>query len=111
MIEKTKEKLLEHYQEREPVKFIQYDVFTEEFDDIVIPDKDGYSLWAGRTQELMSGNYAIRVLLKPDTKKELIIKGLEKVIDWIRTQPEHLKWSYKEADIGPGVTRIQQVDR
>lgn len=91
--ENKKTDLLRHYNRREPVKFIQYDIFTKGFDDeIVIPDKDGYSLFRGTTEELMTGAYTLRVLIIPNTKKEIVIKGLKKVIEWVEREPELLKW-------------------
>lgn len=90
--ENKKIDLLRHYNLREPVKFIQYDVFTKGFDSIVIPDKDGYSLFRGTTEELMTGAYTIRALIIPDTKKEIVIKGLKKVIEWVEREPGLLKW-------------------
>lgn len=91
--EKTKEELLKHYSERDPVKFIQYDVFTEGFDDMVIPDEDGDSIWSSQTQELMTGLYTIRVLIRPDIAKEVAIRGLEKTIERIKRRPELLQWA------------------
>lgn len=91
--ENKKIDLLRHYNLKEPVKFIQYDIFTKGFDsEIVIPDKDGYSLFRGTTEELMTGGYTLRVLIIPDTKKEIVIKGLKKVIEWVEKEPKLLKW-------------------
>lgn len=98
---KTKEELLEHYAEKKsPTKFIQWDVFTEDFDDVVIPDEDGYSIWNSRTQELMTGIYTIRVLIRPDIEKEIAIKGLKKIIESIEKSPKFLQWSFYEGRFG-----------
>jgi len=78
---------------RPPVKFIQFDDFTDPstHDGVVRPDKDGHSIWSGQTEDMMTGIYTIRVLVKPNASAETIIKGLKKIAAWIKKDPEILK--------------------
>jgi len=82
----TKGDLLEHYAKRDPVGFIQFDDFTDPktWDDVVKPDKDGHCIHAGTTHELMTGIYGVRVLVRPDIPKEVVLKSLSKIRAWIR---------------------------
>ena len=57
-MEKLKRQLLEHYADRYPNRFYQYDGFVvgKDFtDDIMRPDENGDFVSGGATQELMHG--------------------------------------------------------
>lgn len=84
----SKQELLEHYSQKEPVEFIQFDAFgnPECFDSIIAPDEDGISLFAGESFDLMSGIWDVRVLITRERiDKQKTIRMLKKIIDWIET--------------------------
>ena len=54
-------------------------------------DSDGDFLCRGETVELMSGGPTFRVLIIPNTQKEVAIKCLRKVIDWLEREPHLLQ--------------------
>ena len=88
---KTKKELLEHYSEKKPTEFIQFDFFADQEDSFLGSDEEGFSICRSETTELMNGYYKVRVLVKPDLEGELVIKGLEKLIAWIKKDPIFLK--------------------
>jgi len=65
--------------------FIQYDCFInlDHEDDVMRRDDDGDSLWKSVTQEFRNSD-CLRVQLLPNTKKEDAIRGLRKIIEWIK---------------------------
>lgn len=81
-MERFKEELLEHYKQKEPNLFVQYDGFDftdSGGDDFMKPDEDGHCLFSTMTYELMSGAANVRVLITPQTPKETILKLLDKI--------------------------------
>jgi hypothetical protein len=85
-----KGELLAKYAKRPVTKFIQYDGFLGEPGSGGMPigtfDEDGDWLSGGRTEELMSGGPAVRVLVLPDAKAEDVIRILRKVSEWIQRE-------------------------
>ena len=77
----TKEELLEHYKQREPHRFIQYDGFIAWFEDDHA-DSDGDTVWCRETVELMQGS-TVRLLIDPDAAKDVVIRVLRKLCGWI----------------------------
>lgn len=53
------------------------------FDSVVMPSKDGIAYMSLISTELMNSPFAVRVLIKPGTKKEIILKALIGIMDWI----------------------------
>ena len=91
-ISKTKKRKLRHYFERDPVKFIHFDFFREALKDGVLgPDADGDSIIRLETIELMSGSSEVRILIKPDTPKEVASRALRKVSEWVEKEQGLLK--------------------
>jgi len=90
---KAKVNKLLDYCEKDPRKFIQYDAFVnvEHGDDVVKPDKNGDSLFNSNTIELMTGNIGVRVLIVPGTTREITLRVLRKIADWIEREPETLE--------------------
>ena len=86
----TKEELLKSYATKNPQPFIQFDCFVgvTEGDDMVNPDIDGDSLFSATTYELMTGNYGVRVLVRPDINKKTLVRALSKIITWVLRQDE-----------------------
>lgn len=81
-----KQKLLRHYAERDPQSFYQLDAFTQVAqDDVFGPDDEGDCVMCGVTQELMTGTYALRVLITSGTTKDEAVRLLSKVVDAIRS--------------------------
>jgi len=83
---RTKKELLEHYSKGEIVDLFQFDAFTDPkcFDGIVMPSKkDGIAYMNTLTSELMGPIWNVRVFIKPGTKKEVAIKALKGIADWI----------------------------
>ena len=80
---KTKKEMLDHYAEKEPMLFKQYDGFYDEnkrWDDITPPDYDGDNITSQKTCELMSGSPEVRVLISPQTKRKDTIRLLLKIV-------------------------------
>ena len=75
---------LKHYAERDLVDFYQFDGF-DELSGLVEPDKDGDELWSSSTKELMSGAWAVRILITKGTSKETALRLLRKLVNWIET--------------------------
>jgi len=83
---RTKKKLLEHYSKGDVVDLYQYDAFTDPkcFDSVVAPSKkDGIAYFRLFTSELMYPMWNVRVFIKPGTKKEMVVKALKGILDWI----------------------------
>jgi len=85
----TKDQLLQHYARRPPQRFTQLDGFTGvRFDDVMRGDemhgdKDGHALMCSETYELMSGVYAVRLLVTAGTQKHDVLALLDKMRRWI----------------------------
>ncbi|MBA7686578.1 hypothetical protein ES703_95028 [subsurface metagenome] len=90
---RTKKKLLEHYSEGEISEFTQFDAFPGPGDSVLVPCKDGISYTYSISSELMSPCFVIRVLVTPGTKKEIAVKALRGIADWIEK-------SFKNKDLG-----------
>lgn len=85
--ELLKHKLLKHYAEKEPCKFLQFDGFAfgqGARDDDLHPDGDGDAMTSHVDYDLMSGGYAVRVMVTAGTKKETAIRIIEKLLSWIK---------------------------
>jgi hypothetical protein len=83
---RTKGELLEHYAEREPTAFYQFDGWhlgVGHGDDVMHPDEEGDCLASGTTYELMHGA-DVRVLVKRGMAPEIAAQLLEKLTSWIR---------------------------
>ena len=48
------------------------------------PDRDGDCMFAGNTQELMTGLTNVRVLITPETSQGDVLRALKKVRKWIK---------------------------
>jgi hypothetical protein len=81
----TKDDLLEHYARKQPKQFTQIDGFIG--DHVSAPDLDGHSLMSSPTFELMTGNYAVRVLITEGAKKQDVLALIEKIQRWISRSP------------------------
>jgi hypothetical protein len=87
---RTKEELLGRYSRRDPRPFVQFDAFDDVQGDTEMPtDENGYSLSAIETFELMRGS-TVRVLIKPGTTPETALALLDKIKEWIETNPSTL---------------------
>jgi hypothetical protein len=76
----TKDQLLAHYAKRQPKRFTQIDGFTEVLPyEVLAGDPDGHSVSTGETFELMSGAYAIRLLITEGTEKVQALALLDKI--------------------------------
>ncbi len=77
-----KQELLDHYATRDPQAFYQFDGFHTEGssrDDVVQEDSDGDGVTAGVTYELMTGVYAVRVLVTAGTPEADALRLLKKI--------------------------------
>jgi hypothetical protein len=81
----TKAELLARYAEKIPCRFAQFDVFTNQGggDDVMRPDDDGDCLFSGLTTELMTGLYAVRVLVTEGTPTSEALRALQKITAWV----------------------------
>ena len=79
MQRKSKEQLLDHYKQREPKRFIQYDGFSGWYMD-EYADAEGDAKFSGETTELMQGS-TVRLLIDPDAEKEVVLRLLRKLSD------------------------------
>jgi hypothetical protein len=76
----TKDQLLQHYAKRQPKRFTQIDGFTEvQPFDVLAGDKNELAITSGETFELMSGAYAVRVLIPEGTEKVEVLALLDKI--------------------------------
>ena len=74
---------LASYASREPKSFLQLDAFYYPYkDDASFPDKDGDTLMAGGTIELMDGT-SVRVLIPHDAKPKDVVRQLKKITKWL----------------------------
>lgn len=82
---RTKKELLEHYNEGEITDFFQYDAFTNPkcFDSVVMPSKDGIAYMKTVSSELFDPMWSVRLFIKPGTKKDVVVKALRGITDWI----------------------------
>ena len=103
-----KAELLAHYAEKEPCLFYQFDGFLEPAtDDVVRADRDGDAMTNGITYDLMSGFYAVRVLVTAGTSEKDALRLLQKVrqkirrgsFEWHRQQMVRIE---SEQDTGSG---------
>ena len=93
---KTKQEILEHYAEREPKSFVQFDGWYGDKwkgDPIVATDDDGRSMVRGCTTELMYGA-DVRLLVAPDSDPKEIVALLRQTVEWIESKPDVLSLSY-----------------
>ena len=85
--DELKQKLLDHYAERDPHSFVQYDAFIDVEGDpkysMMYPDDEGDCVLSGVTQELMTGAYAVRVLITPGTSPEKARDLLHKIAGYV----------------------------
>lgn len=80
----TKDECLKHYADREPTYFVQFDGWDKPHGAVGYPgDGDGQEINGGRTYELMTGAYAVRVLLRPGYPKARVLMLLDKIRQWI----------------------------
>lgn len=100
-MKKTKGELLEHYAGKDPTAFYQFDGFAGVHgDDVLRPDDDGDSIMGGGTYELMTGAYAVRVLVTRGTPEAVAVRLLKKIRKSIKRNP--LVWLEAEpADRDP----------
>jgi hypothetical protein len=83
----TKGELLEHYCNKKPNEFTQYDAFVGEkwHDDIITPNpKTGVAVMCGQTTELMGGGGGIRVLIHKEVTKMEALRGLKEIFETIK---------------------------
>jgi hypothetical protein len=78
--------LLKHYNDKPVSSFTQYDGFAHisKDDYFMDPDADGDCLSSKITQELMTGNTTVRVLIAKGTKKDDVIRLLGKLLDFVK---------------------------
>jgi len=80
----TQDQLLQHYARRQPKRFTQIDGFTAVKDDYVMKgDPEGHALTGGETFELMTGVYAVRLLITEGADKHEVLILLDKIRRWI----------------------------
>ena len=84
--------LLEHYARKDPTAFFQIDVFVDQDpeDDLMLPDSDGDALSGGARCELMTGNYAVRVLITAGATQKQVLRGLKKARAWVKRDYAHM---------------------
>lgn len=97
-----RQELLDAAKEKPIRKFTQFD-FEPNYGDpedttlSPSPDQDGDLLMGGHEYELRNTDF-IRVQIPTGANPEDTIRGLEKIIQWIRQQPEFITdgWGYAE---------------
>lgn len=79
---RVKKRLLDHYEQREPLAFLKLDGFVEcpAGDPVVEPDEDGDCLFKSWTWELRSG-IPVRLQVLDGTDKRDVVRVLRKMID------------------------------
>ncbi len=95
-----KSQRLAHYLEREPVLFHQIDGFNPP--SCPVPDTyddDGDELFCGHTYELMSGGPAVRVLITDGTDREVAVRLLRKMVDWLEREPDLVYGAPDDPDV------------
>ncbi|MHC4663544.1 MAG: hypothetical protein ACYS8W_17940 [Planctomycetota bacterium] len=80
----TKEELLNHYSQKEPNPFFQFDAYYGQMHGDYPPDKDNDFFMEEVTVELMGGIPHVRVLVTPKTSPEVAARQLEKIAARIR---------------------------
>ena len=90
--EASKQELLQHYSTKVPSDFIQYDGHCDLPPDgqVIEVDQDGHSFSSRHTQELMTGA-TVRILIRLRTPKEVTLKMLDKMRQWIAEDPYYEK--------------------
>lgn len=87
-MKKEKAAKLLHYSKKEVSEFVQYDFFINcEGDSLMSPDEDGDWCCHSNTIELMSGMPPVRILIVPGTPKEVVLRALCKIQNWIKKEP------------------------
>ena len=88
----SKDELIEHYSKKAPNDFIQYDGHCDLPPDghFIDVDQDGYLFSSRHTQELMEGA-TVRILIRLKTPKEVALKMLDKMRQWITEDPYYEK--------------------
>lgn len=103
VLEQLKKEKLEHYAERDLVRFCQLDGWADvQEDSLMRRDKDGDTCFAGQTEELMTGYYNVRILITRGTTVADALRLIGKLVDWLREDPdllirngEHLDHAHK----------------
>ena len=94
----TQDQLLQHYARSQPKRFAQIDGFAN-----VPPwsamgdDSNAGAIFGGETYELMSGAYAVRVLITEGTKAKVALALLDKIKEWIKRDGLPLAESHRLA--------------
>ena len=86
---KTKKELLDHYSTGDIHFFTQFDgwkIEPNQSDDVMKPDKDGFCLMAGYTEELRRSpkELEVRVFVYKGTPAKNTIKHLKRIVKWIK---------------------------
>lgn len=116
----TRDELLAHYARREPVAFMQFDGFSGvPLEDVTTPDQEGDAVMAGETFELMSGAYAVRVLISRGTDAPTAERLLTKILA-VHKENRKLLETYTQVEpflppaatsgIAPALTKIATSD-
>jgi hypothetical protein len=84
----SKTQLLQHYAEREPKAFIQFDGFDAPGDCWSDP-KTGLGLFKKGTSELMNGA-DVRILIDPQTHRKKVLQILHELVAWIEGDEDAL---------------------
>jgi hypothetical protein len=107
--ESLREELLREAAEKPIRKFKQYDVFFHNTgSDMFDSDKDGDNLSSGQTYEL-NRSACLRVLVPSGTTPEEVMRGLKKVIVWIKGDSELLNWNWGYMEEKPSFSLGNQV--
>ncbi len=105
----AKKELLEHYEERNPKLFHQYDGHdVGGGDDVMHPDEDGHCIMSSDTYELM---YAadVRVLISPGTTRETTVTLLNKIKDFIQSNDYWDKKTLKTREKEDKVNEVKKT--
>tara|TARA_B100001964_G_C14120431_1_gene548058 strand:- start:303 stop:734 length:432 start_codon:yes stop_codon:yes gene_type:complete len=93
----SKAELLAKYPSEDPEPFIQLDgSFGCNGCNSRHPDKDGYCLTSGSTDELLSNPPDVRVIIKPAVDKKTVVALLSKITSWVKKDLENLDDLAKE---------------
>ena len=88
----SKQTLLDHYARREPKRFYRLDAFGAATSD----------MFANTTWELVNGSQ-VRVLIDPETPRELAADLLEEPLDWWRRGPEFEGYRLRPLPVADGL--------
>lgn len=82
---KVKADLLLKCSRKDPVRYKQYDAFTDPkcFDDDIKPWGDGVAYFSTETDELMHGSN-VRVLIRHDTSHAEALKAIKGILNWLK---------------------------